>query len=455
MELSGKNALSIAETIASSIDGDKFQEYNESNKTDLYYENIQNIMNETKKRNKDIQYLYSIVDDGNNYKYIVSGFLNSESKDEWGYLGYTDPKDIYSDKTQSVLKDGIGRYTEAQDYGENYGMLISGFAPIKNSSGNVVGIVGVDLSVNKLLAEINTYIPYLAVIILVTSLIIFLLSYFINKKIIINPIKVTTEIIKKLSEGNITYGKEEELKYIVGLAQNNILANSRINDNKLLDFFEKEAKSKGYEFFCYSDLNGKSITLNKENSEINVSDRNYFKEAKEGKAYASKVMISRYTKRPVTAYSAPVYKDRKIVGVLYGVKDGSKLIGKANKYIKQKDEIGDILLSLAGFQTNLQFNILQKLEKISDGYLSIEVENFGDNDEITPALKKTRDSLKELTEETNQLIKGALAGNLENRGDDSKFHGAYKEIVKGINETLDAVVGPLNVTSEYVERISN
>ena len=36
----------------------------------------------------------------------------------------------------------------------------------------------------------------------------------------------------------------------------------------------------------------------------------------------------------------------------------------------------------------------------------------------------------------------------------SNFNGRYREIVQGVNQTLDAVIGPLNAAAEYVDRIS-
>src|SRR6056297_2297352 len=123
--------------------------------------------------------------------------------------------------------------------------------------------------------------------------------------------------------------------------------------------------------------------------------------------------------------------------------------------IKTKDEVGQMAQEMDSFMDNLQTNMIANLDKLSNGNLDTEIQIVDAKDEIGPALKKTRDSLKSLTEETNILINAAVAGQLDTRGDDTKFNGAYQDIVKGINQTLDAVVGPLNVTSDYVERISN
>ncbi|MBF0477330.1 MAG: hypothetical protein HQK59_16220, partial [Deltaproteobacteria bacterium] len=45
-------------------------------------------------------------------------------------------------------------------------------------------------------------------------------------------------------------------------------------------------------------------------------------------------------------------------------------------------------------------------------------------------------------------------GKLATRGDAAKFGGDFGKIVKGVNETLDAVIGPLNVAAKYVDDIS-
>ena len=52
------------------------------------------------------------------------------------------------------------------------------------------------------------------------------------------------------------------------------------------------------------------------------------------------------------------------------------------------------------------------------------------------------------------LSKAAVDGKLDTRADASKHQGDFAAIVKGVNETLDAVIGPLNVAAEYVDRIS-
>jgi len=52
------------------------------------------------------------------------------------------------------------------------------------------------------------------------------------------------------------------------------------------------------------------------------------------------------------------------------------------------------------------------------------------------------------------LVKATVAGQLATRGDTAKFQGGWSKLVGGVNNLCDAFVGPINVTAEYVDRIS-
>ncbi len=52
------------------------------------------------------------------------------------------------------------------------------------------------------------------------------------------------------------------------------------------------------------------------------------------------------------------------------------------------------------------------------------------------------------------LAQAAIEGKLATRADASKHQGDYRKVVEGVNKTLDAVIGPLNVAAKYVDDIS-
>jgi methyl-accepting chemotaxis protein len=62
--------------------------------------------------------------------------------------------------------------------------------------------------------------------------------------------------------------------------------------------------------------------------------------------------------------------------------------------------------------------------------------------------------LTTLITEASRLVKAAVEGNLQVRGNPDLVGAEFRPILVGVNETLDAVIGPLNVAAEYVDRIS-
>ncbi|WP_338284479.1 methyl-accepting chemotaxis protein [Limnobacter thiooxidans] len=86
-------------------------------------------------------------------------------------------------------------------------------------------------------------------------------------------------------------------------------------------------------------------------------------------------------------------------------------------------------------------------EKITDNY-------NGDFNTIKNNLNTCIDVVNNLVADANMLVNAAVEGRLETRADASKHQGDFQKIVQGVNETLDAVIGPLNVAAHYVDRIS-
>jgi methyl-accepting chemotaxis protein len=73
---------------------------------------------------------------------------------------------------------------------------------------------------------------------------------------------------------------------------------------------------------------------------------------------------------------------------------------------------------------------------------------------INDTIEQVRVNLKALIADTNLLVKAAVEGKLATRADASKHQGDFRKIVQGVNETLDALITPLNVTAKYVDEIS-
>jgi methyl-accepting chemotaxis protein len=96
------------------------------------------------------------------------------------------------------------------------------------------------------------------------------------------------------------------------------------------------------------------------------------------------------------------------------------------------------------------------VDRISKGDIPAKItDNYnGDFNEIKNNLNQAIDAVNELVKDAGMLAKAAVEGKLDTRADASKHQGDFAVVVKGVNDTLDSVIGPLNVAAEYVDRIA-
>ncbi|WP_050739839.1 methyl-accepting chemotaxis protein [Acetobacterium bakii] len=108
--------------------------------------------------------------------------------------------------------------------------------------------------------------------------------------------------------------------------------------------------------------------------------------------------------------------------------------------IKNRDEIGEMAIAMDQFAEDLQHVFIGTLKQISAGDVSAEIQAKDDLDEITPALKQTIETIKGLITEAIMLSHAAVEGHWDIRGNAEAFRGGFKEVVEGVNATLDTVV---------------
>ncbi|MEI7891709.1 MAG: methyl-accepting chemotaxis protein [Myxococcales bacterium] len=100
--------------------------------------------------------------------------------------------------------------------------------------------------------------------------------------------------------------------------------------------------------------------------------------------------------------------------------------------------------------------ITAALESLARGELPSKL---GDDlhDEFQPlrnSVNNLIDHINALVRDTRAIARAAMQGQLGIRADPSAHQGEFQTIVDGINDTLDAVLGPLGVAADYVQRIS-
>ncbi|MDZ5723740.1 methyl-accepting chemotaxis protein [Acetobacterium sp. K1/6] len=108
--------------------------------------------------------------------------------------------------------------------------------------------------------------------------------------------------------------------------------------------------------------------------------------------------------------------------------------------VKSKDEVGEMTTSMNKLADDLQNMVIGTMDQISNGDVSATIEVTDPADEISPALKRTIETIRGLIKEATMLSLAAVQGQWQTRGDADAFNGGFKEIVEGVNATLDTVV---------------
>ncbi|HEX5229761.1 MAG TPA: methyl-accepting chemotaxis protein [Bryobacteraceae bacterium] len=120
-------------------------------------------------------------------------------------------------------------------------------------------------------------------------------------------------------------------------------------------------------------------------------------------------------------------------------------------------DTGDELGALArSFRAMIQATAEQARlgERIARGDVTMEVRPRSAEDVLGKSFQEMVGVLRKLSGQVESLAESAVAGQLTTRGEAEQFSGSYRKIVEGLNHTLDAVIEPLNVAANYVERIS-
>jgi len=123
--------------------------------------------------------------------------------------------------------------------------------------------------------------------------------------------------------------------------------------------------------------------------------------------------------------------------------------------INTSDEIGELAGTMDQLADSLQKYVVKGMQEISRGNINIEIPKLDDKDEIGPAINMMVANIGNLVTEMNTLTRLAMEGKLNVRGDEQAFQGAYRDIIAGVNKTLDAMTGPINEASDVLVQVAN
>ncbi|WP_050739410.1 methyl-accepting chemotaxis protein [Acetobacterium bakii] len=107
------------------------------------------------------------------------------------------------------------------------------------------------------------------------------------------------------------------------------------------------------------------------------------------------------------------------------------------------------LIHIVGIANNIASGEMHDLEDLK------ETGKRSENDQLIPSLIGMIENIVLLVNETDEMAHIAVAGDLNHRGDVSKFPGEYAKVIEGFNQTLDVVIAPIKEASSVLKELAN
>ena len=206
------NAFHTARIAAYAVDGDRIDEYWQSGGETEEYKKTWNSLSRLC-NSSNATFVYVIEPDRTDYAHIRFLFstINAHSRYslyEFGYLRET-TNDEYRTKYRAICEGGSTQELLVRDKGYiETDPHITAMIPLKNSAGEVVGIVCVQQQLDILLQARNTYLQRVIIaFVLFTLLVIVGLSLYLNRAVL-RPLKQISEEATRFSEENVTAEKK-------------------------------------------------------------------------------------------------------------------------------------------------------------------------------------------------------------------------------------------------------
>jgi len=154
----------------------------------------------------DLVFLYVMGADYSSgyFVYYLEGYNPAVDDDPIDFL-YEESIDIHNELIFEAIRAGQPQMTDiyrSEGDGFDYGMLITGYAPIVTDDGRVVGIVGVDVSMEEALSNVNAFAVRTAIIAALSIVIFVLIALQFIRVRVSRPVGQVIKAAEKLAEGD-------------------------------------------------------------------------------------------------------------------------------------------------------------------------------------------------------------------------------------------------------------
>jgi len=166
---------------------------------DQHFEEINQQNLKIKKADSDLIFVYTMRKDDQGIYFVVDAGLPGEPDISAFGERYLKPGPLLVEKFDSLT----GTTLEPDFYTDEYGTFLSAYSPILTSDGKRVGVLGVDISANTILAKQRAYLVRL-IFILVGALLLLVIAGFISASYLARPIIGLRDAARRISNGQFT-----------------------------------------------------------------------------------------------------------------------------------------------------------------------------------------------------------------------------------------------------------
>lgn len=132
----------------------------------------------------------------------------------------------------------------------------------------------------------------------------------------------------------------------------------------------------------------------------------------------------------------------------YSMEMSDSYKGMLNDFAKSINRVREGLLNVQNLFLSLAKGNISPLDTYK------KIGKRSENDQLVPSGVKMMQALHDLIVDSHTLASAALAGNLDIRSDETKFEGGYREIISGLNQTMEAFSVPIGESVEVLSQFA-
>lgn len=195
-EVLSSELLAVASIAATQIDGDVLERLHTGMEDTPEFQALVSQLNAMKRAHSDIKYVYTMRRDGDALRFIVDADYGNKEDPGAGI------DEVYEERPPEML-NGFERPSVDSDIEmDKWGATLSGYAPVKNHQGRVVGLVGVDMSAQSV-EEKEAFIDQAIFLVLAGGLALATLIVLAFSRTMIRDVRKLNDVATAISMGNL------------------------------------------------------------------------------------------------------------------------------------------------------------------------------------------------------------------------------------------------------------